>query len=409
MNDSIPLYGSQNNTYSQTTWTHAIGKRNYELSNHLGNVLSVISDKPILHGTGDVTTPGTVVDYFMSDILQSTDYSAFGVQLSGRNLYKTGAKESRFGFQGQEEDDEIKGEGNSVNYTFRMHDPRLGRFFAIDPLIGNYPHYTPYSFSGNKVIMCVELEGMEEFIATLSPDGNNWYITWNFEVSQTEGQMGKILYQTKDKQVIEEIRDLNAAERAIGWIKERENINSTKDPRLINDGISSQNSKTNTPSTCLAMPDGNSDCMAIIPYNFQCPTSGVKPPPKLTDAQKRALAKSLTAGSLFDSKMTTVFGKDKQYWWVVADNSKGGTLDILSAYNKSALKSVKITVSLNIDGGNMNTDWGPGKTPTAMGDRLSKELTNVLVKAGFSRKNIAVNPVISARDAGGIEMKFTIK
>ena len=71
MNDSIPLYGSQNNTYSQTTWTHAIGKRNYELSNHLGNVLSVISDKPILHGTGGVTTPGTVVDYFMADILQS--------------------------------------------------------------------------------------------------------------------------------------------------------------------------------------------------------------------------------------------------------------------------------------------------------------------------------------------------
>jgi RHS repeat-associated protein len=40
----------------------------------------------------------------------------------------------RYGFQGQEKDDEIKGEGNSVNYKFRMHDPRLGRFFAVDPL-----------------------------------------------------------------------------------------------------------------------------------------------------------------------------------------------------------------------------------------------------------------------------------
>jgi RHS repeat-associated protein len=161
MNDSIPLYGSQNNTYSQTTWTHAIGKRNYELSNHLGNVLSVISDKPILHGTGGVTTPGTVVDYFMSDILQSTDYSAFGVQLSGRNLYKTGAKEYRMGFQGQEEDDEIKGEGNSVNYTFRMHDPRLGRFFAIDPLAGSYPWNSVYAFSENRVVDMIELEGLE--------------------------------------------------------------------------------------------------------------------------------------------------------------------------------------------------------------------------------------------------------
>lgn len=68
----------------------------------------------------------------------------------------------RYGFQGQEKDDEIKGEGNSLNYTYRMHDPRIGRFFAIDPLTKKYPWYTPYSFSGNKVIQFVELEGLAE-------------------------------------------------------------------------------------------------------------------------------------------------------------------------------------------------------------------------------------------------------
>ncbi len=68
----------------------------------------------------------------------------------------------RYGFQGQEKDDEIKGEGKSLNYTFRMHDPRVGRFFAIDPLTKKYPWYTPYSFSGNKPIQFVELEGLEE-------------------------------------------------------------------------------------------------------------------------------------------------------------------------------------------------------------------------------------------------------
>lgn len=70
----------------------------------------------------------------------------------------------RYGFQGQERDDEVKGAGNSYNYTFRMHDPRFGRFFAVDPLIKKYPHYTPYSFAGNKVIYAKELEGLEEFI-----------------------------------------------------------------------------------------------------------------------------------------------------------------------------------------------------------------------------------------------------
>jgi len=69
----------------------------------------------------------------------------------------------RYGFQGQELDNEIKGEGNSINYKYRMHDPRIGRFFAVDPLTSKYPHYTPYSFSGNKVIHAIELEGLEEF------------------------------------------------------------------------------------------------------------------------------------------------------------------------------------------------------------------------------------------------------
>jgi len=72
------------------------------------------------------------------------------------------SKEYRYGFQGQEKDDELKGEGNSMNYTFRMHDTRIGRFFAIDPLTKSYPWYTPYSFSGNKVIAFTELEGLEE-------------------------------------------------------------------------------------------------------------------------------------------------------------------------------------------------------------------------------------------------------
>ncbi len=45
-----------------------------------------------------------------------------------------------------------------------MHDPRVGRFFATDPLSHKYPHYSPYSFGGNKVIEAIELEGAEEKI-----------------------------------------------------------------------------------------------------------------------------------------------------------------------------------------------------------------------------------------------------
>jgi RHS repeat-associated protein len=65
----------------------------------------------------------------------TTDYSPFGVTLDGRMIQGDGY---RYSFQGQEHDDEVKGEGNSVNYNYRMHDPRLGRFFAVDQLEGIY-------------------------------------------------------------------------------------------------------------------------------------------------------------------------------------------------------------------------------------------------------------------------------
>jgi len=68
----------------------------------------------------------------------------------------------RYGFNGKEKDDELKGEGNSLNFRYRMHDPRVGRFFAVDPLSKQYPWNSPYSFSENRVIDAIELEGGEK-------------------------------------------------------------------------------------------------------------------------------------------------------------------------------------------------------------------------------------------------------
>jgi hypothetical protein len=42
-----------------------------------------------------------------------------------------------------------------------MHDTRLGRFFAIDPLSSKYPWNSTYAFSENRVIDGIELEGLE--------------------------------------------------------------------------------------------------------------------------------------------------------------------------------------------------------------------------------------------------------
>ncbi len=94
---------------------------------------------------------------FTPDVVAYSDYFPFGMVVPGR----TGGTDYRYGFQGQEKDDEVKGSGNAINYKFRMHDPRVGRFFAVDPLAREYPHNSVYAFSENRVIDGVELEGLE--------------------------------------------------------------------------------------------------------------------------------------------------------------------------------------------------------------------------------------------------------
>lgn len=68
----------------------------------------------------------------------------------------------RYGFQGQEGDNEVAWQGNSWNYKFRMYDPRIGRFFAVDPLKTSYPMLTPYQFAQNSPIQAVDLEGFKD-------------------------------------------------------------------------------------------------------------------------------------------------------------------------------------------------------------------------------------------------------
>jgi RHS repeat-associated protein len=106
---------------------------------------------------------------FPSDFASYKYASSFGMLMPGRHGSES---DYRYGFQGQETDDEIKGEGNSVNYKYRMHDPRIGRFFAVDPLAPEYAWNSPYAFSENRVIDAVELEGLEKLDADAIKNGD---------------------------------------------------------------------------------------------------------------------------------------------------------------------------------------------------------------------------------------------
>ena len=80
--------------------------------------------------------------------------------MPGRSFH--GSDEYRYGFQGQEQDPEVKGDANSISFKYRIHDPRIGRFLSLDPLAKSYPYNSPYAFSENRVIDAVELEGLEK-------------------------------------------------------------------------------------------------------------------------------------------------------------------------------------------------------------------------------------------------------
>ncbi|WPV68110.1 RHS repeat-associated core domain-containing protein [Chitinophaga sp. LS1] len=127
-----------------TLWG-ATNKKQYELSNHLGNIVSTVSD--------ELKSDNTAL------VLSANDYYPFGMIQPDRS-YSSGGY--RYGFNGKENDNEVKGDGNQQDYGMRIYDPRVGRFLSGDPLMKDYPFYTPYQFAGNKPVTFVDIDGNEE-------------------------------------------------------------------------------------------------------------------------------------------------------------------------------------------------------------------------------------------------------
>jgi RHS repeat-associated protein len=65
----------------------------------------------------------------------------------------------RFGFNGKEKDNEIKGTGNSLDFGARIYDSRLGRWLSLDPLQAKYPSLSPYNYVGNSPLKNIEVDG----------------------------------------------------------------------------------------------------------------------------------------------------------------------------------------------------------------------------------------------------------
>jgi RHS repeat-associated protein len=115
--------------------------------------LNVITDRKL-----PINNPeNNKVDYYTADVVAYNDYMPFGALMEGRHGYD--GKKTNYGFQGQEMDDEIKGEGNSYTTEFRQYDTRLGRWLSLDPLAMKYADISPYASYINNPILFEDKNG----------------------------------------------------------------------------------------------------------------------------------------------------------------------------------------------------------------------------------------------------------
>ena len=132
------------------------GNKLFELTNHLGNVLATISDKRY-----GVSIDDSTVTYFIPEVVSANDYYPFGSLQPNRSYTENGVGSYRYGFNGKEKDDEVKGNGDQIDYGMRVYDPRAGKFLSVDPFAPKFPELTPYQYASNRPIDGIDRDGLE--------------------------------------------------------------------------------------------------------------------------------------------------------------------------------------------------------------------------------------------------------
>ncbi|MGP8216883.1 MAG: RHS repeat-associated core domain-containing protein [Bacteroidia bacterium] len=223
-NSEIELIGSP--PVSQIdTFSRYLGEKNYELDNHLGNVLATVSDRKIPRPN----SAGDSIAYYEVDIVSANDYYPFGMLEPGRNFNSPSYK---YGFNRKLKDDETYGNGDEYDYGERIYDPRLGRFMTVDPLAKTYAMLSTYQFASNTPISAIDLMGLEAQIASygagveLEPAGYSGPVLYSRGGFQAEATREKndwnTATQTADVHTGEKLRstleDATEKEGSIGYL-----------------------------------------------------------------------------------------------------------------------------------------------------------------------------------------------
>lgn len=139
-------------------WTNQFSSLSeYELPNHLGNVLATIKDEQkyttasLGWGFPTYYPPRPIV-------LNATDYYPFGMPMPNRTYSLSTGSKYRFGYNTQEKDDEVYGEGNLMSAKYWEYDARIGRRWNRDPI--TYTWQSPYSVNNDNPIVFTDPLGL---------------------------------------------------------------------------------------------------------------------------------------------------------------------------------------------------------------------------------------------------------
>ncbi|MBR9861650.1 hypothetical protein GYB22_13075, partial [bacterium] len=139
-----PVFGSDEHE-------HKRGKKRYEFSNHLGNVLIVLSDKRTLICNGPE-------EYYSAELITAQDYYPFGMIMPGRSMTNSPNGYS-FGFNGKEKMQSINDQGDVLDFGARIYNSSLGKFLSVDPQLNDWTANSPYSFAANSPVFCIDFNG----------------------------------------------------------------------------------------------------------------------------------------------------------------------------------------------------------------------------------------------------------
>jgi RHS repeat-associated protein len=156
IDNGVHMTGLADSGYS---FNFSRGNKLFELTNHLGNVLAAISDKRY-----GVSADDSTVTYYNPEIVSANDYYPFGMMQPGRSYTEANVGNYRYGFNGKENDNEVKGLGNQIDYGNRIYDPRIARWSSLDPSQSKYPSEAPYAYVSGNPIIYTDPEGNEKVI-----------------------------------------------------------------------------------------------------------------------------------------------------------------------------------------------------------------------------------------------------